>query len=732
VGERSGSPGRHGGPGPAVPRVTLLFLLAILPLCAAPQLWDVAARPPPAASRPALAAPIAKREPHRSAIHGTPRADDYFWLREKDTPAVLEYLEAENAYTEQMTQPQAPLRKTLYDEMLARVQQNDVSVPFRKDGFWYYERHEEAKQYPILCRKQGSLDAREEILLDLNAMLGNERFIRLSDWSVSDDGNRLAYATDFSGFREYTLRLKDLRSGKELPDTIENVSSFAWAADSETLLYVTEDAAKRPYKLWRHRLGTDPRRDPLIHEEKDERFVAQIERTRSEAYLLLNLASHTTREVRWAPASRPGAAWKTIARRQQDHEYYADHRGDRFYIRTNDRGRGFRLVTAPVSNPARENWKEEIAHRTDVMLDGIDLFKDHYVIRTRSAALPHLEVRAYGAKKGEEIGFDEATYSAFPDANPEFDTQIYRFSYTSFVTPFSVYAYDVKSSATQLLKRQNVLGGYDPSRYTSERIWASAADGTQVPISLIHRKGLVQDGRAPLLLSGYGAYGIPSFVGFSSERVSLLDRGVVFAVAHIRGGGELGTTWHDQGRMMTKRNSFSDFIACAEHLVQAGYTAPERLAIEGRSAGGLLIGAVVNMRPELFRVALADVPFVDIINTMLDESLPLTVGEFEEWGNPKRKPEYDYMMTYSPYDNVARQPYPAMLVESSYNDSQVMYFEPAKWVARLRAHKTDSNPLLLKMELAPAGHGGKSGRYERLEQQAFTYAFLLSELGIAK
>jgi oligopeptidase B len=673
--------------------------------------------------------PVAKREPQKMTLHGVERVDDYAWLRQKDTPAVLDYLKAENAYTDEaLTKPTEALRKKLFEEMKARLKESDLSVPYEHRGYLYYSRTEAGKEYPIRCRKKGSLTAPEEVLLDLNAMRGDLKFLALGHFEVSVDNKWLAYETDTTGFRQYTLQFKDLTSGALAPERIEKVTSFAWAADNKTVFYVSEDAAKRPAKLWRHSVGTPTSKDVAVYEEKDERFSVDISRTRSDAFLVMAINSLTTSEVRVLDAKAATDDWKTIATREQDHQYEVDHRGDLFYIRTNDKGRNFRLVSAPARNPSRVQWKEEIPHSDDVMLVGIDLFKDFYVVFSRKDALPQLTV-VTDAKR-EAIPFDEAAYAVFPNVNESYDAGAYRFTYMSFVTPQSVFEYDVKAKTKTLLKQDEVLGGYDATQYTSERLFATAGDGTRVPISLVYKKGLKKDGKAPLLLTGYGSYGFPSPINFDSARVSFLDRGGVVAIAHIRGGGELGKKWHDQGRMMNKKNTFSDFIACADALVKQKFTSASRLAIMGGSAGGLLMGAVINMRPTLFKAVIAQVPFVDVVNTMLDESLPLTVGEFEEWGNPKEKAAFDYMRSYSPYDNVAKKAYPSMLVISAYNDSQVMYFEPAKWVAKLRAMKTDKHPLYLRMNLDPAGHGGKSGRYERLEERAYEYAYLITELGM--
>jgi oligopeptidase B len=512
---------------------------------------------------------------------------------------------------------------------------------------------------------------------------------------------------------------------------VARVSSVAWAADNKTLFYVTTDPAKRPFRLYRHTVGADPASDARLYEEKDERFRVGAYRSRSGAYVFFPVESHTTAEWRYIPATEPSAEMRLIAPREQEREYSVDHRGDLFYIVTNDKGRNNRVVTAPVSSPGRENWKELVPHRDDVMLEDIDLFADWGVFYERQDALPRIRVMNFKSGDVDLLDFPEAIYSVSPSNNREFDTQTLRIDYESFTTPPSVYDVDMATKQRKLLKQQEVLGGYDPSRYTSERRYATASDGTKVPISVVYRKGFVADGKAPLLLTAYGSYGAPSDAEFRSMRVSLLDRGVVFAVGHIRGGGDLGKKWHDQGRMLNKKNTFTDFIACAESLIADKYTSRDRLVIEGGSAGGLLMGAVTNMRPDLFHAVVTHVPFVDVINSMLDESLPLTVGEFEEWGNPKIKEQYDYMKSYSPYDNLAAKDYPAMLVKTSFDDSQVMYWEPAKYVARLRTLKTDKNPLIFKINMA-GGHGGSSGRYDRLKETAFDYAFMLTEMGIEK
>jgi len=667
-------------------------------------------------------------------VHGERRADEYFWLRGKDDPEVMAYLRAENAHTEAIMQPSAALVDTLYAEMLARIKEDDQTVPYRRGDHFYYSRTEQGKQYPILCRKRGSVDAPEEVTLDLNALAAGHPFFALGMGVVSDDGHLLAYTTDLTGFRQYTLSVKDLRTGALLPDRVEKVVSIAWAADDRTLFYVTEDAAKRPYRLYRHVLGAAD--DDLVYEETDALFNLGVERTRSRRYLLATSASFTTTEVRYHAAAETGAPWTLILPREQDHEYHVEHwMGDgaeeRFYIRTNGGGRrNFRLVTAPVADPRPQNWIERIAHRDDVMLEDVEVFATHHVVHERDDGLSRLRVTTLADGAAHHIEFPEPAYEVSPDHNPEFAASSYRFRYQSLVTPPSVFDYAVAGRRSVLLKQMEVLGGYDPARYRVERVHATAADGARIPISLVRRADTPRDGTSPLLLTGYGAYGISLPVMFSSSRLSLLDRGVAFAIAHIRGGGELGKRWHDDGRMLCKRNTFTDFIAAAEFLVKRGDTRPDRLVIEGGSAGGLLVGAVLNMRPDLFRAAVLRVPFVDVINTMLDETLPLTVGEFEEWGNPKILEQYEYIKSYCPYTNLAPGAYPAILVRTSLNDSQVMYWEPAKYVAKLRTLKTDARPLLFKINL-DAGHGGASGRYDHLREIAFDYAFILTQLGLA-
>ena len=670
--------------------------------------------------------PLAERRMHVDTNFGDVRPDDYFWLRNKPDPAVRAYLESENRYADSVLRPLTGLRDTLYQEILSHIKQTDLSVPYLMRGFYYYSRTVEGQQYPIYCRRRGSMDGPEEILLDLNAEQAGRTFVGLSDFEVSDDGNLLAYSLDTTGYRQYVLFVKDLRTGRVLGDHAWPVTSVAWASDNRTLFYTTEDTvSKRSDRAFRHVLGGT--RDQQLYYEPDERFNVGIGRTRSDAWLLMTIGSHTTSEVRVLRADQPAGAWRLISPRRQDREYYVDHRGDRFWITTNDRGRNFRLVSAPVSAPGDANWREEIAHDPAVMLEGIDLFANYLVLSTRRDGLQHLTVRDFRSGQSRDIAFPEPVYTTFGSVNREWSSDLFRYSYQSFVTPSSIYDYNMASGTSTLLKRTEVPN-YDPSLYVSERVYATAHDGTRVPISLVYRRGLVRNGRAPMLLYAYGSYGSSQSPGFSAARLSLLDRGVVYALAHIRGGGEMGKAWHDDGRMMHKMNTFTDFIDCADYLIAERYTSSARLAIQGGSAGGLLMGAVTNLRPELFRAVVANVPFVDVINTMSDTTLPLTVGEFEEWGNPRIESEYRYIRQYSPYDNIGRREYPAMLVTTSFNDSQVLYHEPAKYVARMRAMRTDHNPLVFAINMG-AGHGGASGRYDRLREVARDYSFMLWQIG---
>src|SRR6267142_756332 len=674
--------------------------------------------------------PMAERKPKTTNIHGETMVDDYFWLREKTNPSVTAHLQAENAYAELVMKPTAALQEKLYNEMLSHIKQTDVNVPYRWGGYFYYTRTEEGKQYPIYCRKRGSLEAKEEIVIDQNELAKGQKFMSIGAFAPSDDGNLLAYSTDNTGYRQYTLHVKDLRTGELLPESIERVDNVVWATDNKTILYVTEDAVtKRSDKFFRHVLGTD--KSDLVYEEKDELFDIGVGRSRDKAVIILEAASKTSSESRYIPAENPTADLKIILPRQAEHEYDVDHRGNLFYIRTNKNAKNFRIVTAPVSDPSEKNWKEFVGHRPAVKLDGIDLFKDHAVLSEWESGLQQLEIIDFKSNNRKRIEFPEPVYSAGLGANREFNTTVMRYNYNSLVTPNSVFDYDMNTGKATLMKQTEVPGGFDRANYKSERLFATASDGTRIPMSMVYRKGVKLDGTAPLLLYAYGSYGISIPPSFSSSRLSLLDRGVIYVIAHIRGGGELGEEWRQAGRMMNKMNTFTDFIACGDSLVKNKYTSSDRLVIQGGSAGGLLMGAVSNMRPDLFKAVVAQVPFVDVLNTMLDASLPLTTSEYIEWGNPNEKPAFEYMKQYSPYDNVGKKDYPAMLVKVSVNDSQVPYWEGTKLVAKLRALKTDKNPLLLKVNLG-AGHGGSSGRYDALRETAFDYSFMLWQMGITE
>ncbi|MGB5697195.1 MAG: S9 family peptidase [Polyangiales bacterium] len=685
-----------------------------------------AARPAAEVQRRDGLPPVAPRHPHSVTIHGDTRVDEYSWLRDKQSAEVTSYLNAENAYADALMAPTRELQQTLYEEIVGRIQETDQSAPYRKGEFEYFHRTEEGKQYPIYCRRVPGKPDTEQVLLDMNALARGVPFLGLGVYEVSPDGRYLAFSLDETGFRDYTLRVKDLRSGRMRTERMEKVKSAAWASDSKTLFYTVDDDAKRPHRVLRHRLGATGE-DPIVYQEDDERFEVEVWRARSGRYLFRGSFSHTTSEIGFVSASAPRSTWRLIAKRRQNHEYYVDHRGSHFLIRTNDRGRNFRVVRAPVADPGPSSWEELVAHRDGVMLESLDVFEDFYVLLEREASLPYLRVSELDQGDSHRIAIEEPVYSLAPEFNEEFSTGSYRFRYESLTTPESVFDYDVQTKSQSLVKRTEVLGGYEPSEYESERLWATAPDGTRVPVSLVHEKDMQRDGSARMLLVGYGSYGYPYPTGFSHARVSLLDRGVTYAIAHVRGGGELGKPWHDQGRLQHKMNTFTDFIAVAEYLLEHGYTSPQRLAIQGGSAGGLLMGAVSNLRPDLFQVVVSLVPFVDVLNTMLDDALPLTVGEYEEWGNPNVPEDYFRIKAYCPYTNIRAQAYPTMLVRTSLQDSQVMYWEPAKYVARLRASKTDDNPLVFKINMA-AGHGGASGRYDYLKETAFDYAFVLTHL----
>lgn len=684
--------------------------------------------------------PVAREELTHTPRHGHVLEDRYGWMRQKTSPEVTAHLQAENAYTAAVLRRNEDLEKKLYAEMLSHIKETDESVPYPYRGWRYYTRTVEGRQYPIHCRSaalHGSVEqsAPEQVILDVNKLAEGQPFMALGAMSVNPEGDLLAYSTDNTGFRQYTLHVRELRSGQDLPDTAERAGSIAWSADGMTLFYTTEDeTTKRHDKLWRHRLGDAAGADVLVYEEKDERFNLGVGKTRDGKFLLMEAGSHTTNECSWLDAGDTAGSFKVIAPRLEEQEYYVDHRHGLFYLRVNDTGKNFRVVTTRVEASGREGWKELIAEEQEAPLEDLDLFATFCVCSRRRAGLTTLEVHRFredgGLESAQEIRFPEPAYTAQAHVNREFETGVFRYSCQSLVSPPSVFEYEVSTGTSKLLKQQEVPGGFDVKAYAAERLWVGTEDGVRVPVSLVYRRDrFARDGTSPLYVYGYGSYGYPLPLGFSPARLALLDRGVVMAYAHIRGGGEMGDPWHDAGKMMAKRTTFTDFVAITEYLLREGYGAKGRVAIEGGSAGGLLMGVVVNMRPELFRVVLSHVPFVDVMNTMLDASLPLTVAEYEEWGNPNEAEAFEYMRSYSPYDNLKPGAYPAMLVKTSLNDSQVMYWEPAKYVAKLRTLKTNDAPLLLHVNM-DAGHGGASGRYDYLKEIAMDYAFLLRELGV--
>ncbi|NWJ39415.1 MAG: S9 family peptidase [Geothrix sp.] len=681
--------------------------------------------------------PTAKQVEHVSVWHGEKVNDPWFWLREKTNPDVVSYLNAENTYTEAVTAGLKPFSEALYKEMLGRIKQTDLSVPVRRGAFYYYSRTEEGKQYPIQCRRkaaQGGVydeKAPEEVLLDQNELAKGLKFLSLGGMTVSDDDRTLLYSTDATGFRQYTLFTKDLATGKVSVPLAERVTSFTWAGDAQHVFFVTEDAVtKRSDQLWR--LDLMAGKPVLVFEEKDELYRIGVGRSKDHKFLVVESQSTDTWETRYLPATDPKGAFKVLLPREKGHKYDLEHREGLFYIRTNKGAKNFRLVTAPVATPDPKHWKEVLPHRADVLLEGLEPFRDFLVVSEKNQGLDRFRIFDVKLKTWRDVTFPESVYAAFPGGTPEYTSPSFRFSYQSMVTPASVYDCDMASGKQTLLKQMEVLGGYDKNQYTTERLWATARDGAKVPLSVVYKKGVKRDGSAPLFLYAYGSYGAGMSATFSSTRLSLLDRGMVYVLAHIRGGNEMGEAWHDDGMLMKKMNTFTDFIDSADFLVKERWTSKDRLVIEGGSAGGLLMGAVTNLRPDLFKAVHSAVPFVDVMNTMMDASLPLTVGEYLEWGNPNEKAAFDYMRAYSPYDNLARKAYPAILITTSFNDSQVMYWEPAKYVAKLRTLKTDNNPLLLKIKMEPAGHGGASGRYDALKDKAFETAWMLQQVGITK
>lgn len=674
--------------------------------------------------------PLAKKIKKELTIHGHTRIDNYYWLKERENSAVIEYLTAENEYLKEVMKHTEGLQEKLYNEIIGRIKQTDMSVPYKDNSYYYYSRYEEKKEYPIYCRKKGSLEAKEEILLNVNDMAKGYKYYQVSRLSVSEDNNLIAYGVDTVSRRKYTIYFKDLRTDKILDDKIPNTTGgAAWANDNKTVFYTLKDDTLRGDKIFKHRLGEDVSLDKEVFHEEDNTFETFVFKTKSKKYLVIGSISTLSHEFRFLDADTPAGTFKIIQPREKNLEYWLDHYKDKFYIRTNWNAKNFRLMAAPIDKTTKENWLEVIPHRQDVLLEEFEIFKNFLVLGERKTGLIQLRIIKWGNGGEHYLDFGEETYSANISTNMDFDTDWLRYEYTSLTTPGSIFDYNMVTREKKLLKQREVVGDFKAENYQAERFYAVAKDGARVPISLVYRKGLKKNGDNPLYLYGYGSYGASMDPYFRSDRLSLLDRGFVYALTHIRGGQEMGRDWYEEGKLLKKKNTFTDFIACAEHLIKEKFTNPNKLFAEGGSAGGLLIGAVANMRPELFKGIIADVPWVDVVTTMLDESIPLTTAEYDEWGDPSKKEYYDYMLSYSPYDNVEAKDYPAMLVITGLHDSQVQYWEPAKWVARLRAQKTDNNLLILSTDMH-AGHGGASGRFQRYKETALKYAFMLDLLGI--
>jgi len=675
--------------------------------------------------------PVAEKIPQQFTNFGSVRVDDYYWLKQRDNPKVLAYLKAENEYLDKVMAPTKPLQEKLYEELVGRVKQDDSSVPYRLRGYYYYTRYEKGKEYPLYCRKKGSLAAPEEVLLNVPVMAIGHDFFQVAAVVPSPDSTLIAYGADNVSRRKYTIHFKNLTTGEILPDELRTTDGQAvWANDNKTVFYtVKDDETLRPYKVMKHVLGTESSADKEVYTEADITFELGLGKTKSDRFIVIGAGSTLSDEYRFVDADKPDGAWKVFQRRERDLKYGIDHLGGSFYVLTNWQAKNFRLMKASPVKTEKENWQEVIAHRPDVLLEGFELFKDFLVLGERKDGLTRIRVMTWDKKADYQLDFGEQTYAAGLTFNPEFDTDLVRYIYTSLTTPNSTYDFNMRTRQKTLLKQDQVLGGFDSNNYFAERVWATAKDGVKVPISLVYRKGMQRNGQNPLLLYGYGSYGASEDAGFWSSVISLLDRGFVYAIAHIRGGEEMGRWWYEDGKLLKKKNTFTDFIACADHLVAEKYTNPGKLFANGASAGGLLMGAVTNMRPDLWKGVIAGVPYVDVINTMLDPNIPLTASEYDEWGNPNVKEYYNYMLSYSPYDNVEAKNYPAMLVTTGLHDSQVQYWEPAKWVAKLRALKTNKNRLLLHTNMS-GGHGGASGRLERYKITALEYAFMLDLLGI--
>ncbi len=673
--------------------------------------------------------PVAEIVPKVDTLHGDVRVDNYFYIRDRNNPKVIPYLEAENAYTDARTKHTAKLQEDIYNEILGRIKQTDLSVPVWRSPYWYYTKTEEGKQYPIFARKLNGLTAKEEIIYDQNKEAGNSKFFSLGGFEVSPDHSKLAILVDTTGYEAFELRVRDLVSGRDTFERIKNLTfGLAWANDNRTIFYMTGDSAKRGDKVWRHWINSDPILDVMVYHEPDVLYNASVSRTRSGGYIVLGSSSFTSAEWYTINATRPEGKPRLIAKRRPNVEYSVDHSGGKFIILTNAGGRrNFAVMQAPITAPSPANWKPLIPYVDSVFVENVDVFSDFMLVMQRAGGMRQLVVRSLNGANPRIIPTDEVAYGIFPSNNPSFKTPTIRYQYSSLVTPPTVYEYDVKSKTRTVLKREEVLGGYEPSLYSVERVYATSRDGVRVPVSLVYKKPFSKDATRPLLLYAYGSYGATTEPTFSSTRFSLIDRGFTYAIAHVRGGQEMGRRWYDDGKMLKKKNTFNDFVDVADYLIAQQYTTRELMVAHGGSAGGLLMGVVANEGGDRFRAIVADVPFVDAINTMADASIPLTAQEWLQWGNPHVKNEYEYMKSYSPYDNVAKKPYPALLVMSGINDSRVAYWEPTKWVAKLRANKTDGNVLLLKMNMG-GGHGGSSGRYERYREMAFRYAFMVDQV----
>ena len=677
-----------------------------------------------------VAPPKAQKQPKELTEHGHTRIDDYYWLNQREDADVIAYLDAENGYREKVMAGLVEVQEELFEEITGRIKEKDESVPYFENGYWYYHRYEEGQEYKLHCRKKGSLDAPESVMLNVNELAEPFDFYAVGSWEVSPDNKILAYSEDTLSRRIYTIRFKNLETGEMLADQIPGAEGdIMWANDNRTVFYTTKDEQTlRAFKVFKHRLGTDAAEDELVFHEKDETFLIGIGKTKSKKYLMIASCQTLSQEYRYLDASTPDGQWKVFQPRERKLEYSVDHAGGKWFVRTNLDAKNFRLMSAEEGQTGKENWREVIPHRSDVYLQSMEFFKNYMVLTERINGLRKLRVKSWDSQTDYHVDFGESAYVAYPTDNPEYDTDVVRVSYQSLTTPTSTIDHDMGSQQNTVLKEQEVLGGFDKNNYQSERILATVRDGVKVPVSIVYRKGFQKDGSQPLLLYAYGSYGYSIDPSFNAARLSLLDRGFAFAIAHIRGGQEMGRQWYEDGKLLNKKNTFTDFIDCGKHLVAENYTSPDQLFAMGGSAGGLLMGAVVNMEPDLFKGVVAAVPFVDVVTTMLDETIPLTTFEWDEWGDPRKKEYYDYMLSYSPYDNVEAKDYPAMLVTTGLHDSQVQYWEPAKWVAKLRDLKTDNNPLLMHTNME-AGHGGASGRFRSYKETAMQYAFMLDLAG---